>query len=84
MTDKLVSEIESEQEHGRSKYGTGPNDYGHDDSVSEIQWCRYIWDHNHRAFQATPMDRRQHLVKVAGLAISAIESIDRKIAKGIT
>ncbi len=74
----LIEEIQAEQDHGRSKYGFGPNDFAHDDSQPDNVWHRCIADHNERAKQGTPMERRQHLVKVAGLAISAIESFDRK------
>lgn len=75
---KLYSEIRSEQEHGRSKYGNGPNDFKHDDANTDELWHACIADHTRRAACATPMERRQHLLKVAGLAISAIEAFDRK------
>lgn len=77
MKRSIASEINKEQEHGRCKYGRGPRDFKHDDDHPNIVWHRCIQDHNERAYQGTPMERRQHLVKVAGLAVSAIESFDR-------
>lgn len=32
----ILSEIRSEQEHGRQKYGRGPNDLAHDDQHSRF------------------------------------------------
>lgn len=78
MNDKLSAEIQSEQDHGRQKYGIGPDDFGHDDLMLDHEWHICIKDHNTRGRNATPMERRQHLVKLAGLAVSAIEAFDRK------
>lgn len=78
MTDAIAKEIQAEQENGRQKYGLGANDLAHDDGVTEHTWQVCIADHNTRARYAPPMERRQHLVKVAGLAVSAIEAFDRK------
>lgn len=80
MNSKIAQEIQEEQNAGRQKYGRGPDDFEHDDSHKPHVWHACIEDHNKRAFYATPMERRQHLVKVAGLAVSAIESFDRKAA----
>jgi hypothetical protein len=77
MTPEIAAEIQAEQNHGREKYGDGPDDFMHDDLVSDSLWHCCIGDHNQRARHATPMDRRQHLIKIAGLAVSAIESFDR-------
>lgn len=78
MNAKISEEIQAEQNHGRQKYGKGPNDFRHDDNHLERVWHMCIHDHNVRASMATPMERRQHLIKIAGLAVSAIESFDRK------
>jgi hypothetical protein len=78
MNDKIAAEIQAEQNHGRQKYGSGSNDFAHDDGNSNALWALCISDHNNRARESTPRDRRQHLLKVAGLAVSAIEAIDRK------
>jgi len=78
MNAQIASEIQTEQDHGRQKYAGRPNNFRHDDCHTDEEWAAYIADHNERAKIAPPMERRQHLIKVAGLAISAVESIDRK------
>jgi hypothetical protein len=78
MNPQIAEEIQAEQEHGRSKYGTGPDDFVHDDAMDDSVWHQCIWDHNERARWSTPMERRQHLIKLAGLAVSAVEAFDRK------
>jgi hypothetical protein len=78
MNKKIAAEIQAEQEHGRSKYGTDPNDFAHDDSHDQVDWSEFIHFHNDRAKHETPMEWRQRMVKIAGLAVSAIESFDRK------
>jgi hypothetical protein len=77
MNPRIAAEIQAEQNHGREKYGSGPDDFGHDDDHSYSDWHAYIDDHNNRARNSTPRERRQHLIKVAGLAVSAVESFDR-------
>lgn len=77
MNDKIAAQIQAEQDHGRLKWGQGPDDYAHDDEIPDEDWHAFIADHNQRGLISTPMERRQHLVKVAGLAISAIEAFDR-------
>jgi len=79
---KLLKEIRAEQEHGRQKYGRGKDDIEHDNRQPESVWHDCIQDHNNRAREATPLDRRQHLIKIAGLAVSAIEAFDRNYSKG--
>jgi len=79
MTTKLADEIQAEQDHGRRKYGKGIGDFEHDDAHDDDTWHTLIDDHNQRASLSAPMDRRQQLVKVAGLAVSAIEAFDRRI-----
>ena len=80
MNTKLLKEIQDEQDHGRQKYGKGPLDFDHDDALTNADWHACILRHNDLAVTSTPLDRREHLVKIAGLAISAIESHDRKNA----
>ena len=81
MNDKIAAEIQSAQDHGRQKYGGHPQNFAHDDTHTDGEWAAYIADHNERAFHGTPMERREHLIKVAGLAVSAIESLDRKLGR---
>lgn len=81
MSPKVAKEIQAEQDHGRAKYGFGPKDFAHDDNNGDEVWMIYIQDYNERAVFGTPMERRQHLIKIAGLAVSAIEAYDRKRRK---
>lgn len=78
MSPQLAREIQDAQNHGRQKYGNGPDDFAHDDAHENGTWYKCIEDHNARSMETFPMDRREHLVKLAGLAVSAIESFDRK------
>ena len=81
MTPKIAQEIQEAQSHGRQKYGGHPENTHHDDLHTDDEWAQYIADHNERAKLGTPMERRQHLIKTAGLAVSAIEALDRNISK---
>lgn len=81
--NEIIAEIRGQQRHGRQKYGNGPDDLAHDDDTDNDAWHDYIDDHNQRAKASTPMERRQHLIKVAGLAISAVEAFDRVLAMQI-
>jgi hypothetical protein len=76
----LANEVRAEQDHGRAKYGKGPDDYAHDDSHSPQDWARFIRDHAERARDTTPFESRQYFIKVAGLALSAVQSFDRNPA----
>lgn len=78
MNSKIAKEIQAEQDHGRSKYGKGPKDYAHDAEHADDDWHDFIDNHNEDARHELPMERRQRLVKVAGLAVSAIEVFDRR------
>ncbi len=73
----LNEEIESEQRHGRQKYGGDENNYEHDDGHSLAEWLETISLRIEVARDGTPMEARQELVKIAGLAKSAVESFDR-------
>lgn len=79
MNEQIAAEIQAEQDHGRIKYGGDPNSTAKDDLNTPEQWASFIKDHNERAllYETLMQERRQHLVKVAGLAVSAIEAIDR-------
>jgi hypothetical protein len=79
MNLKISEQIQAEQNHGREKWGNGADDVSQDDANTDSEWHSFIGDHNARAKVATPMDRRQHLIKLAGLAVSAIEAIDRRL-----
>lgn len=78
MNTKIAQQIQDAQNHGRAKHGSGENDFAHDDSHAPERWHDFIADHNQRAADSTPTDRRQHLIKTAGLCVSAIEAYDRQ------
>lgn len=78
MNSEISRQIQEEQNHGRQKYGRGPFDFEHDDSHLDFMWIGWIREHLERAEHGTPMEYRQHLIKAAGLAVSAIEALDRK------
>lgn len=78
MNQKIAEAIQAEQNHGRQKYGGSTDNFEHDDATNNSVWHNCIFEHNERARQSTPMERRQHLIKVAGLAVSAVEAFDRK------
>lgn len=77
MNHNLQKEIQGAQDHGRQKHNRTVEGDNHTDG----EWASYIADHNERARLSPPMDRRQHLIKVAGLAVSAIEQIDRGVPR---
>lgn len=78
MNAKIAKQIQAEQDHGRQKYGKGPKDYAHDDAHTMDEWQIFLTTHTRRMSFETPQEQRQRLVKIAGLAVSAIESFDRK------
>ena len=81
MDSAITQQIQDAQDHGREKYGGNSTSCTHDDATPTLRWHSYIDDHNKRAFHATSMDRRAHLIKVAGLAVSAIEAFDRSLER---
>ncbi len=81
MNAAIAQQIQDEQDHGREKYGGDSRSFAKDDANTEMQWWDWIDDHNSRCLVSTPMERRQHLIKVAGLAVSAIEAFDRSLEK---
>ena len=78
MNPEIASQIQAEQNHGRQKYGGRPDNYRHDDSHEMEHWNDFIAGHVERLDHDGPEEWRQRLIKIAGLAVSAIESFDRK------
>jgi hypothetical protein len=88
MTDELRAEIEAERARQDAQWG-GP---AHDDEHSLWDWFGYIkrqvtlagfgaeWAHL-RGKSITSSMQRERLIKIAGLAVAAIESLDRKEKK---
>lgn len=73
MKTNIFADIEKERRAQDAKWG-GP---AHDDLHLRQDWCRFIEDHNRRAKYEVGAFRRQ-MVRVAALAIAAIEAEDRK------
>lgn len=77
-TIQILSDICAERRRQDIKWG-GPE---HDDIHTADQWANFILDHNEQArdagFYGPESDYRNQLVRVAALALAAIESHDRK------
>lgn len=71
---RAVADALLERQYQDSKWG-GPE---HDDTETEENWQKYITEYANGQGRATTHDFRKRMVKVAALAIAAIESCDRK------
>lgn len=79
MNPKLNAQAQTEQNHGRQKYGKGPDDFEHDDRHTAEEWIAFINDKLAQAIISPgPMEYRQRMIQVLGLAASAVEAFDRK------
>lgn len=81
---RLVEQISAEQRRGRAKYGLDENDLAHDDRHTPAEWTKFICGHAVRGERAGAMGglhaarrARERFLKVAVLAISAVQAIDR-------
>ena len=81
FTGRVVAEVMAERDRQDRKWG-GPT---HDRVHSEADWCRYVREHEIRAESALagePIregdDWRTQMVRIAPLAVAAIESHDSK------
>jgi hypothetical protein len=77
MNNELAAEIQAEQDYGRQKYGRRADNFAHDDAHTPQEWASFVVEMARRAAHETPIEYRQRMVKVAGLACSAIEAFDR-------
>lgn len=71
---KAVADVLRERESQDQKWG-GPE---HDDTETEENWQKYITEYANAQGRAETYYFRTRMVKVAALAIAAIESHDRK------
>lgn len=74
---KVLHEVAAERKYQDKKWG-GP---AHDDTESEANWLKYIDEYAQGNVERTK-DRpfRERMLKVAALAVAAVESYDRKNA----
>lgn len=75
----VYDEIKAERFNQDEQHGGQP----HDDAHVQEDWCEFILDHAERAqckIELAPGFRKE-MVKVAALAVAAIESFDRKKAR---
>lgn len=84
ITRKVHSEILKERRAQVKKWG-GPT---HDDTHLRVEWVRFMEEHLFRARKAqTAKLFRRQVVRVAALAVAALESYDRgdkRMKKGIS
>lgn len=73
---KVLHEVAAERKYQDKKWG-GPT---HDDTESEANWIAYINKYAIGGFDDKDRPFRERMVKVAALAVAAIESHDRKNA----
>jgi len=72
--EKVLGDIKAERVKQDEQWG-GPN---HDDDHAECDWRDYIEKQLEGArFAGTRKERRKRYVKIAALAVAAIESMDR-------
>lgn len=74
---RIWQEIRAERKYQDSKWG-GPDN---DDTRSEKDWQWYISEYANAQGRAADYDFRKRMVKVAAMAVAAIESFDRKNKK---
>jgi len=67
----ILTEVAEERDRQDEKWG-GPE---HDDLHSVRDWIGYIRDHNKQALDVGEF--RQQMIRVAALAVAAVESYDR-------
>jgi len=69
----ILDEIKKEREYQNQKWG---NDFDNRNNAND--WSAYITRYNGNAsFAETPQEWRKQMLKVATLAVAAIESYDR-------
>lgn len=73
---KAFASIINERRYQDEKWG-GPE---HDDGETELNWQRYITEYANAQGRSASYDFRKRMVKVAALAMAAIEAVDRKAA----
>lgn len=72
--EKIIQQVTDERLLQDERWGGAE----HDDSHRIEDFCTYIQKHNERAFTEVGQDQRYAFVRVAALAIAAVESFDRR------
>jgi hypothetical protein len=71
---KAFAAVLNERRYQDEKWG-GPE---HDDTETEENWQKYITEYANAQGRSESYDFRKRMVKIAALALAAIESVDRK------
>jgi len=75
---KIIGEIQEERKVQDAKWGG----YSHDDDHDRDLWVKLLRKHQTRALKAMNKgdldEYRKHMVRVAALAVAALESHDRR------
>ena len=78
--DNIFEEIRNERAYQDAKWGGQE----HDDGVeTEDSWVHYITEYANSTGRAEGRAFRERMIKVAALAVAALESHDRKAARDI-
>ncbi len=79
MTPTIYEEIQQERKRQDEQWG-GPD---HDDRNNQLEWIGIITRHLGKALISSdvPLLSRIQLIRVAALAVAAVEWIDRKIER---
>jgi hypothetical protein len=79
--DNIFEEIRDERDYQDKKWGGEE----HDDTVEdEASWIHYITEYANSTGRAEGRPFRERMIKVAALAVAAIQSHDRKRNDGQT
>jgi hypothetical protein len=76
----VLDNIRAERHRQDAKWG-GPE---HDDEHDPLHWCGFVGEHLARARKERGVIYRYQMIRVAALAIAAVESFDRRAALGLT
>lgn len=71
---QAIEDIKEERRYQDKKWGGSD----HDDTETEDSWQKYITEYANAQGRSQSYDFRKRMVKVAALALAAIESHDRK------
>lgn len=69
-----LADVLAERERQEAKWG-GPE---HDDRHHPLHWCGFVGEHLARARKQRGHNYRYQMVRVAALALAAVESFDRR------